>query len=77
MATQIISPSGQKNYQFGTWDQSLSYRLGDTVIYNGAIYTANDAVPAGTPFTIGATGATWTDQVIGGGGPATSLVNGI
>jgi hypothetical protein len=58
--TTIISPSGQKNNEFATWDLAKKYRAGDLVIYSGTIYEANDLVPENTAFVIGTTGATWT-----------------
>ena len=70
MTTQIISPTGQKNYAFGTYSLTQAYRLGDSVTHNGNIYTANDNIPANTAFAEGATGATWSIKVTGstGGG---------
>lgn len=65
MTTQIISPSGQKNYAFGTYSQAQPYRQGDSIVYNGNIYTANENIPANTPFTEGSTGATWSTKVMG------------
>jgi hypothetical protein len=61
--TTIISPSGQKNNEFATWDLTKKYRAGDLVIYSGTIYEANDLVPANTPFVIDTTGATWAIAV--------------
>jgi len=57
--TTIISPSGQKNNEFATWDLAKKYRAGDLVVYLSKIYEANDNVPENTPFAIGTTGATW------------------
>lgn len=37
-----------------------TYPSGTVVTYNGALYLSNDSVPAGTAFTTGTTGATWT-----------------
>ena len=61
--TTIISPSGQKNNEFATWDLTKKYRAGDLVIYSGTIYEANDLVPENTPFVIDTTGATWAIAV--------------
>jgi hypothetical protein len=55
----IISPSGQKNNEFATWDLTKKYRAGDLVVYASKIYEANDIIPENTPFTTGVTGATW------------------
>jgi hypothetical protein len=68
MTTQIISPNGQKNYAFGTYDTTQAYRQGDSIVYNGNIYAANDNIPANTPFAEGVTGATWTTKVTGSSG---------
>lgn len=57
--TTIISPSGQKNNEFATWDLTKKYRAGDLVVYLSKIYEANDTVSENTSFTIGTTGATW------------------
>lgn len=77
MTTQIISPSGQKNYAFGTYDTSQAYRQGDSIVYNGNIYTANDNIPANTPFAEGSTGTTWGTKVAGlPASGLTELVNG-
>jgi hypothetical protein len=65
MTTQIISPSGQKNNEFGAYDATQKYRQGDTIVYNGNVYTANDNIPANTVFAIGSTGATWAIAVTG------------
>lgn len=77
MTTQIISPSGQKNYAFGTYDTAQAYRQGDSIVYNGNIYAANDNIPANTPFAEGSTGATWSTKVIGlPASGLTEIVNG-
>lgn len=65
MTTQIISPSGQKNYAFGSYIPTQGYRQGDSIVYNGDVYTANDNIPANTAFAIGSTGATWATAVTG------------
>jgi hypothetical protein len=66
--TTIISPSGQKNNEFATWDITNKYRAGDLVVNTGSIYEANDDIPASTAWAIGATGATWTEVLSAGGG---------
>jgi hypothetical protein len=64
--TQIISPSGQKNVEFAAWDIANKYRAGDLVVNTGSIYQANGDIPENTAWAVGATGATWTETVIGG-----------
>ena len=66
--TIIISPNGQKNNEFATWDIANKYRAGDLVVKTGSIYEANDDIPASTAWAIGTTGATWAETVTGGGG---------
>lgn len=38
-----------------------SYGEGTVVAYNGKYYAANADIPAGTPFTVGTSGATWRE----------------
>jgi hypothetical protein len=61
--TTLISPNGQRNNEFATWDITKKYRVGDLVIYSGKIYEVNDFIPANTPFATGTTGATWSTVV--------------
>ena len=43
-----------------TWASANAYAAGDVVIHNNKIYQANGAVTAGTGFSVGTSGATWT-----------------
>jgi hypothetical protein len=49
--TGVISPS---------WNIGNTYALGSMVVNQGVLYQANSLVPAGTIFTSGSSGATWT-----------------
>ena len=65
--TQVISKTGQRNTRFEGWNIDIAYKRGDTTIYEGSIYSANDDIPAGTSFIVGTVGATWQTSVEGGG----------
>ncbi len=68
------------NYISGVWELSAqvtslptsnwalggSYKQGDLVIYQNAIYQANDDIPSNTVFVTGTTGATWRQIGISG-----------
>ena len=54
--SKVTQTTGLPIYSF---DQTVARNAGDMVIYNQALYQANAAIPAGTPFAIGSTGATW------------------
>lgn len=43
----------------GEWVQAYSYQPNQMVRHNGALWSPNDTIPGGTPFTVGTTGATW------------------
>jgi hypothetical protein len=49
--TGVISPF---------WNVGNTYPLGSMVVNQGVLYQANSLVPAGTAFTTGTSGATWT-----------------
>lgn len=49
------------------FDELFSYSKDDVILYQGSFYEANDDIPAGTPFTLGTTGATWRAMVEGNG----------
>lgn len=50
---------GERNIWRGPHDQALNYRKDDVVVKDNLIYAANNNIPAGTLFTVGASGATW------------------
>lgn len=43
----------------GIWAQAFTYSTGQMVQRDGKLWSPNAAIPAGTPFAIGTTGATW------------------
>jgi hypothetical protein len=49
--TGVISP---------TWNIGNTYPLGSMAVNQGVLYQANSLVPAGTAFTTGTSGSTWT-----------------
>lgn len=79
--SQYIQTDGTGNLVF--WENALfvgapwaitnAYGAGQVIKYRGALYIANGAVPANTPFAVGSAGATWSQ--IGGvsSGTATTL----
>lgn len=50
---------GERNIWRGEHNQALAYRQDDVVEKDNLIYAANANIPAGTLFTVGASGATW------------------
>jgi len=53
------SSSSGTSVQIPAWSRSTAYASGAQVVYNGAIYQSNAAIPANTAFATGTTGATW------------------
>lgn len=49
------------NLYTGPWVQNRTYSVKNMVQYQGLLYSPNAPIPAGTPFTIGSTGATWRE----------------
>lgn len=62
--TTIISPSGQKNNEFATWDITKKYRVGDLVIFNQKIYETTTEIPAGTAFDPADPASPWAIAVV-------------
>lgn len=51
---------GEKNVLRGPYDPTLAYLKDDIVLKDGDLYSANENIPANTPFQIGTSGQTWS-----------------
>lgn len=59
--TQWQLVSGDANKYLGEWLQAPAYNKDDMVLVGSKLYVANDAIPAGSPFVVGAAGASWRE----------------
>ena len=60
MYIEVLETSSIGGTGLATYDINRDYQLNDSIEKDGIIYKANGTIPAGTPFAIGTTGATWT-----------------
>ena len=74
---KILANTGEIIQNLTDWDITQFYHVGDRVINNGNIYTANADIPKNTAFTVGTTGATWTRTFKGAGNPSGATVTQI